>query len=887
MLANFHERVEQLARTAVLTDSGDLPGLVALQEQAITLATELDESSAPAVAELARKISALAEAIVLRKVENADAAFAEIGAVIDQLQKPEASSGGTPAGGAGAGAPAVDDELITAWISGCDGMLGDLEGKLLTLEREPGDRETIGDIRRTIHTLKGECGVLSLHAAQRLCHEAETLIDVRVEHGQPVPIDPILALLDWMKMYLVRLSADHAAAPADSAAVLEQILAAQGAGDTERPATTTNETVSAVSEPAAAAPEPAATPSPAPPAATPRPSTPTGDATPVTFAPQPGTEENLADFLCEAKDHIAGSEEALLALEHDRANSELINTVFRAFHTIKGVSGFMSLTPIVSLAHSAEQLLDGARSGTLTLGRHEFDLVLASCDMMTRLMGVLEGATGPSRTDFEALVAKLDAAARPSDGTSVAKPVTNHPVPTAAQTDPTKAEPVSSARAAEAEAKPTEAPPPGEHENTASKLRKSEQTVKVNTSRMDNLVTMVGELVIAQQMVVQDVSAACNAAGAGQRVHRTLSHMGKMIRDLQEVSMSLRLVNLKSTFQKMTRLVRDVSQRAGKQIEVVTEGEDVELDRNVVEAITDPLVHMIRNSCDHGVEPADERRTAGKEPVGRISLRAYHAGGSIVIEIGDDGRGLRRDKLIAKAKSKGIIPQDADEASMPDGEVFNLIFMPGFSTAEKVTDISGRGVGMDVVRRNIEALRGKIEIRSNPGHGTTFLLRLPLTMAIIDGMVVRVGAQRYVLPTLSIQQSFRPRPESLKTAVGVGEMVMVRGMMLPIYRLNRVLNLKEGLDQIADALLIVMEADDSRFCLMVDEILGQHQVVIKTLTQTGQQIRGVSGGAILGDGRVALILEIAQIVSLAQESPGGRIPAPLAASESTALGLAA
>lgn len=335
--------------------------------------------------------------------------------------------------------------------------------------------------------------------------------------------------------------------------------------------------------------------------------------------------------------------------------------------------------------------------------------------------------------------------------------------------------------------------------------------------------------------------------------------------------MSLRMVNLKSTFQKMTRLVRDVSQKAGKQIEVVTEGEEVELDRNVVEAITDPLVHMIRNSCDHGVESVEERRAAGKAPIGEVALRAYHAGGSIVIEIADDGRGLRRDKLLAKAKSRGVLPQDADEASMPDSEVFALIFLPGFSTADKVTDISGRGVGMDVVRRNIEALRGKIEIRSTPGAGTTFLLRLPLTMAIIDGMVVRVGKQRYVLPTLSIQQSFRPKDEDIKTAVGVGEMVKVRGSMLPIYRLNRVLELHEGLDRIADALLIVMEADDSRFCLMVDEILGQHQVVIKTLTQTGQQLKGVSGGAILGDGRVALILDVAQVVSLAREGSGGPV----------------
>jgi two-component system chemotaxis sensor kinase CheA len=597
----------------------------------------------------------------------------------------------------------------------------------------------------------------------------------------------------------------------------------------------------------------------------------------VRVAPQPGTEENLSDFLCESKDHLTNAEEALLALDQDRGNVELINTVFRAFHTIKGVSGFMALTPIVSLAHSAEQLLDGARSGAIALTRGDLDQILAACDMMSKLMGVLQGGAGPTQAELKALVARLDAAA---SGTSMNEP------PAAAPTAAIIAAPVAApkqvaastpavhiaapspgiAQAAPpvaAEAAPQSQPAPAAE--TDHKTKKSDQTVKVSTTRMDSLVTMVGELVIAQQMVVQDVAAL---GGNAQRVQRTLAHMSKMVRELQEVSMSLRMVNLKSTFQKMTRLVRDVSQKAGKQIDVVTEGEEVELDRNVVEAITDPLVHMIRNACDHGVEGPEERRSVGKSPNGRLSMRAYHAGGSIVIEIGDDGRGLRREKLLAKAHAKGLLPADNNDAAMPDSEVFALIFLPGFSTAEKVTDISGRGVGMDVVRRNIEALRGKVDIRSTPGQGTTFVLRLPLTMAIIDGMVVRVGSQRYVLPTLSIEQSFRPKADDIKTVVGAGEMVMVRGSMLPVYRLNRVLGRADGGDRIEDGLLIVMETHDARFCLMVDVIVGQQSVVIKTLTQTGQHVRGVSGGAILGDGRVALILDVSQVVALALEGGG-------------------
>ncbi|XVJ59456.1 MAG: chemotaxis protein CheA [Tepidisphaera sp.] len=877
MLANLNERVEQIARMVVLSDSGDLPGLVALQEQATVLASDLETEHASQLADLAKKIGALAEAIVLRGMPDVDRAFREIGEVTDRLQAAIAN-GAQPQTNQASGTSG-DDELVTAWITGCEGTLTDLEGKLLAMERTPTDREVIGEIRRMMHTLKGECGVLSLHTAQKLCHEAETLIDLKIDAGQAVPIDPFLGVLDWLRNYVTRLSSDHKATPTDHTPVMEAILAAQRSVSPESSQqASTTPTTHAPTNSATTPSAPAVIEAPLTTIATgpvestasvtaPAASTVTSpsDQTAITFAPQAGTEENLADFLCEARDHIASSEEALLQLDQDRENTELINTVFRAFHTIKGVSGFMALKPIVSLAHSAEQLLDGARSGTLKLGKNELDLTLASCDLMTKLLGVLEGATGPSQGDFDALIRRLDAAAA---GT---------PLPEAAPPMRAEIKP-----AAEAEAKATVATPSPtvaaaaaatdrEHEQEGggtSKLKKSDQTVKVSTSRMDSLVTMVGELVIAQQMIVQDVSTT---GASNQRLHRTLSHMGKMIRDLQEVSMSLRMVNLKSTFQKMTRLARDVSQKAGKQIEVIAEGEDVELDRNVVEAITDPLVHMIRNSCDHGVEGSEERLAAGKPATGHVGLRAYHSGGSIVIEISDDGRGLRREKLLAKAKAKGLLPPDKDEDSMPDSEVFALIFLPGFSTAEKVTDISGRGVGMDVVRRNIEALRGKIEIRSTPGKGTTFLLRLPLTMAIIDGMVVRVGKQRYVLPTLTIQQSFRPREDDIKTVVGVGEMVKVRGSMLPIYRLNRVLQLNEGHTRVEDALLIVMEADDTRFCLMVDEILGQQQVVIKTLTQTGQNLRGVSGGAILGDGRVALILEIAQVKALATEGSDGPV----------------
>ncbi|MCE2882842.1 MAG: chemotaxis protein CheA, partial [Planctomycetaceae bacterium] len=395
---------------------------------------------------------------------------------------------------------------------------------------------------------------------------------------------------------------------------------------------------------------------------------------------------------------------------------------------------------------------------------------------------------------------------------------------------------------------------------TRNGAAKTDQTVKVSTQRMDALVNLVGELVIAQLMVVQDPVVG---KLHDQRVQRNLAHLGKIVRDLQETSMSLRMVTLRATFQKMARLVRDVSAKAGKRIQLEVEGEDVELDRNVVEEIGDPLVHMIRNACDHGVEPAEERRKAGKPDHGTLRLRASHSGGSIVIEVEDDGRGLSRERIIRKCLEKGLIDPSRNVDEIPDTEVFNYIFLPGFSTAEKVTDISGRGVGMDVVRRNIEALRGSVEIHSTPGKGSVFSMRLPLTMAIIDGMVVRVGAQRYIVPTLNIVRSFRPQEKDLTTVLGKGEVAKVRDALLPIYRLRRVFDLKEGCDRLADGLLLVLENGKRRACIFVDEILGQQQVVIKTLGESQPQIRGVSGGAILGDGRVALIVDVGGLLEAA------------------------
>ncbi len=839
--------INEIAKASVLTDEQDLPALVGIHDRLRSLCTEMATSDLSIVTECLEHAAGLIEEIVHREAEDSAAAldmvrrgieYAQRVVVADQEGRPLGEVGPSPYSGEsrvprpGEG---IDSDLLASWVTECGHTLAELETQVMAAASES-TPEVLAEIRRRLHTFKGECGVLSLHAAQKLCHEAESCIDRCIAEGQALPVDAILSLVDWMRGYVAALSQNPRASVPDQTAVLAHFAPAPDQQTAPEANQTTSVGAKAAYTPSAVAPE-----SPA------QASDSTDDTTPVVLVADGDMKDNLNDFLCESREHIAGSEQALLELEKNPGDKELINTVFRAFHTIKGVAGFMNLGPIVCLAHSAEFLLDSARNGKVELNSQYLSIILKTCDLMGQMIRVFEGGTPPTNGQLKSLIDQLERAVKGDLSGASAPDVKAAPAPTAAPTSTTAIPPYGTAAAA-----PASDPP------AASGMKRADQTVKVSTGRMDMLVDMVGELVIAQQMVVQDPAVRSLNE---QRLQRNLTMVGKIIRDLQEVSMSLRMVPIKATFQKMARLVRDVSAKAGKHIVLHTEGEDVELDRNVVEEIADPLVHMIRNSCDHGIEPGDARRAAGKSETGNVSLRAFHSGGSIVIEIEDDGKGLDRARIIAKAVERGLFSPDRPVADIPDSEVFNLIFLPGFSTAEKVTDLSGRGVGMDVVRRNIEALRGKVDIRSTAGKGTIFSMRLPLTMAIIDGMIVRVGNQRYVIPTLSIERSFRPQPKDIHTVVGKGEMAMVRGSLLPIYRLHHVLGHDQSDQNSRGDLLIVVESQDNRACLAADEIIGQQQVVIKALGQATQSIRGVSGGAILGDGRVALILDIGGILT--------------------------
>ncbi|RMH36140.1 MAG: chemotaxis protein CheA [Nitrospirae bacterium] len=384
-------------------------------------------------------------------------------------------------------------------------------------------------------------------------------------------------------------------------------------------------------------------------------------------------------------------------------------------------------------------------------------------------------------------------------------------------------------------------------------------TIRVDTDKIDKLINLVGELVITQSMIA-DLSEKFTMSQLPTLLER-LAQLERNTRELQERVMSIRMVPVGSAFQRFPRLVRDLAAKSGKHIQLLMSGEETELDKTVIEAIGDPLTHLVRNSADHGLETQEERRAAGKAAVGTIRLHAYHDGGSICIAVEDDGRGLNRGKILDKAIEKGLI---ADGDGLTDEEVWQLIFRPGFSTADQVTDISGRGVGMDVVKRNIEGLGGSIAIHSQEGKGTRMTLRLPLTLAIIDGMTVRVGREHYIIPLLAVTESIRPAPHEVQTVVGRGEVVNLRGEWVPLVRVYDLFKIEPEYRNPAEALLVIVDVEGRRFALFVDELVGQQQVVIKSLERNYRKVDGISGATILGDGHVALILDVPGLVKCAK-----------------------
>jgi len=595
----------------------------------------------------------------------------------------------------------------------------------------------------------------------------------------------------------------------------------------------------------------------------------------------------LGEFITESQDLIASAEVALLELENNPDNTEAVNTVFRAFHTIKGTSAFLGLDQISELSHRAESFLSRVRDKEIRCTRGYADLAFRSVDMLKDLIKIVQDALGgepmvapdglddliallvePEVADIFDEVGETEPAETPlrlgdilvAQGKADREEIEGAAIDRGDQ-------PIGLAIVRSGTASLTE---------VGRALRKqrsmvgtppaAESSVRVRTDRLDHLIEIVGELVIGHSMVAQDKTIN---SGNYLELQRKVNHTGKIVRQVQDLCMSIRMVPLKATVYRVARLVRDLARRREIMINFIPVGEDTEIDRNMVDLINDPLVHLIRNAVDHGIEPPAERERNGKPREGTLLLKAFHSGGNVVVEISDDGRGLDRGKIIEKAIAKGLIQSGK---GMSDGEIVDLIFQPGFSTVDKVTDISGRGVGLDVVKKAVETLRGRVDVSSEFGKGSTFSVCLPLTMAITDGMLVKVGNQRYILPTINIDMSFRPDAEALSTVAGRGETVIFKGKIMPIFRLHRLFEIEKAVEDPTRGLLVIIGDGNQRCALLVDELVEQQQVVAKSLGDGIGKVQGISGGAILGDGRVGLILDPQGIATLARQTSDMGVP---------------
>lgn len=640
-----------------------------------------------------------------------------------------------------------------------------------------------------------------------------------------------------------------------------------------------------------------------------------------------------ATFFEESREGLDAMEAGLLALESGQQDPEIINSVFRAAHSIKGGAGTFGFDAIAALTHVLETLLDELRAGKRALEATAVDAMLSSVDVLRALLREAEHGQPADPQAVAAIKARLEAvlsgqaaaaapvAAAKVDDTPEAWQIGFVPSPSlfmsgndplriirelehlgslqvAArldrlpgfdQLDPLEAHlawdlglvgkvPRSKIEdtfawvvddceldirpaappslATSAPAAPAAAPAPAAATPAAAApaaaAHEAETSIRVAVEKVDALINLVGELVITQAMLKQ-VSHALDPVHAEQ-LFAGLDLLERNTRDLQEAVIGVRMLPVDAVFRRFPRLVRDLSSRLGKHVRLRTIGEGTELDKGLIEKIADPLVHLVRNSIDHGLEMPDVRRDAGKDETGTITLAASHQGGHIVIEVSDDGRGLNRDKILSKALERGLSVPD----NPTDAQVWDLIFQPGFSTADAVTDLSGRGVGMDVVRRNIQALGGEVQLESKAGNGTRVLIRLPLTLAILDGMTVAVAGETVILPLAYVLEALQPQPEDVRTMAGEGRVLRVRGEYLPILSLSEYYGF--GGRTKDDSLVVVVEGDGQKIALEVDELVGQQQVVVKNIENNYRRISGVSGATILGDGRVSLIVDIGGLV---------------------------
>ena len=563
-------------------------------------------------------------------------------------------------------------------------------------------------------------------------------------------------------------------------------------------------------------------------------------------------QELVQDFLVETNEIIENLDHDLVELESNQNDLELLNKIFRGAHTMKGSSSFLGFNKLAELTHHAEDILNKLRKGEMVVTREIMDTLLEFVDKTKQIISDIENGT--DTTDCSSVIEDLKLA---SEGKLTSKTKNNKSAAQAA---------APAAQVPATAPKPQAAPKKQEAPKVVHQATSVEQTIRVDVSRLDSLVNLVGELVLSRNMLSQIAGELENKFENEYLVEQLLvatNAIGMNTTELQLAIMKTRMIAIGKVFNRFPRVVRDIARDTGKEIELVISGEETELDKQVIESIGDPLLHMIRNSCDHGVETPEVRLAKGKPRMGTVNLSAYHEGNHVVIEIKDDGAGMDPDKIKRKAIEKGVITVD-EANSMDDRQAFSLIFKPGFSTADKITNISGRGVGMDVVRTNIEKLNGIITIDSKIDEGSTFYLKLPLTLAIIQALLVEVAGETFAIPLASVVETVRITNEEIHSFEG-SEVLKLRDRVLSLIRLDEAFALDE-LEQ-DEIYVVVVALAEKQLGLIVDKLIGQEEIVIKSLGDYLGGNPGIAGATITGDGRVRLILDVAGVIEVAQNMP--------------------
>jgi two-component system chemotaxis sensor kinase CheA len=720
--------------------------------------------------------------------------------------------------------------------------LATVEEGLLALEQHPDDLDLLGKIFRSAHSIKGTSGMFGFNAVAQFTHKMETLLD-RLRNGQsrvtPQIADLLLKATDCLK---TMIDAAKTGSPVDeeTAQRLTAELAAASALGGQPPAQVTPKAATGSSFPSTAA----------------------SLSAPLPLTPHPSRSYN-----------IAWTPPAWLfqrGLDPLQAIKEL-----ESLGTLSEVQVDVSKLPDLVAMDPETCYLSWTMKLETAKGRQVIEAVFEFVREESVLVITEEVRGKDSGVRSEEMQASHGASAphpsrlTPDGGGGEPKPLGEILVETGVVSRETLEHALAQQKRvgeilieqhAVTPQQIEQALQKQKQQDSVAQLKKTDTaSIRVDTDKIDKLINLVGELVITQSML-SDLGSRFEMRQMPVLLER-MAQLERNTREIQERVMGIRMLPIGTAFSRFPRLVRDLSSKAGKKIQLVLSGEETELDKTVIEAIGDPLTHLVRNSADHGLESPEERLDNNKPELGTIRLHAFHEGGNICITVEDDGRGLNRDKILAKAIKQGLI---GENDKLTDDQIWPLIFKPGFSTAEKVTDVSGRGVGMDVVKRNIEGLGGTVTIKTALGKGTTFTLRLPLTLAIIEGMTVRVGTETYIVPLLSIVESIQPKTDAIKTVVGKGELINVRGTYLSIVRLYEVFSLQPEYTEPTKAILLVLETEGEQVAVMVDEILGQQQVVIKSMEDNFRKIDGVAGATILSDGTVGFILDVRGVVEIAR-----------------------